>query len=345
MTTDGRLLLRFATMPTHTTRRKPIVIAHRGASGYLPEHTLAAYSVAILQGADYIEPDLVMTRDGELIARHDNRLDLTTDVAARPEFARRRATKEIDGVSVTGWFSEDFTLAEIKRLRAVERIPDIRPANRRFDGQFTVPTLREILDLVRAHEQLAGRRIGVYPETKHPTYFARLGLPLEPPLVALLRDYGYTRKDDPVYLQSFEPSSLQTLRALTPLPLIQLLDEAGAPMFDDMATPAGLARVAAYADGIGPNKERIMARDGTNRMLPTPTNLVRDAHAAGLLVHAYTFRAENYFLPAGLRRGADPTAHGDLEAEIRAFLAAGIDGLFVDHTPPARRAVDAFRAA
>ncbi len=331
-------------MPNNAVQKKPIVIAHRGASGYLPEHTLAAYSVAILQGADFIEPDLVVTHDGELIARHDSRLDLTTDVVAHPEFAQRRCTKDIDGMRVTGWFSEDFTLAEIKQLRAVERIPDIRPANRRFDGQFTVPTLREILDLVRAHEQLAGRRIGVYPETKHPTHFARLGLPLEPPLAELLRDYGYTRKEDPVYLQSFEPSSLQTLRALTPLPLIQLLDEAGVSMFDDMATPAGLAHIATYADGIGPNKERIMARDG-NRMGPAPTTLVRDAHAAGLLVHAYTFRAENYFLPNGLRRGADPTAIGDLDTEIRAFLAAGIDGLFVDHTPFARRAVDTFRPA
>lgn len=331
-------------MPINAIAEKPIVIAHRGASGYLPEHTLAAYSVAILQGADFIEPDLVITRDGELIARHDSRLDLTTDIGTRLEFAQRRCTKDIDGLLVTGWFSEDFTLAEIKQLRAVERIPDIRPANRRFDGQFTVPTLREILDLVRAHEQLTGHRIGIYPETKHPAHFARLGLPLEPSLAALLRDYGYTRKDDPVYLQSFEPSSLQTLRALTPLPLIQLLDEAGAPMFDDMATPAGLARVATYADGIGPNKERIMARNG-NRMGPAPTTLIRDAHAAGLLVHAYTFRAENYFLPNGLRRGGDPTAIGDLETEIRAFLAAGIDGLFVDHTPFARRAVDAFRAA
>jgi glycerophosphoryl diester phosphodiesterase len=331
-------------MPNNAVHKKPIVIAHRGASGYLPEHTLAAYSVAILQGADFIEPDLVMTRDGELIARHDNRLDLTTDIAARPEFARRRGTKEVDGVSVTGWFSEDFTLAEIKQLRAVERIPDIRPANRRFDGQFTVPTLREILELVRAYEKLVGRSVGIYPETKHPTHFDRLGLPLEPPLVALLREHGYTRKEHPVYLQSFEPSSLQKLRALTPLPLIQLLDEAGAPTYDDMATPEGLARVAAYADGIGPNKERVIARDGANRVASPPTDLVRDAHAAGLLVHAYTFRAENFFLPVGLRRGADPTVHGDLDAEIRAFLTAGIDGLFVDHPPIARRAVDGFRA-
>ena len=332
-------------MPNNAVHKKPIVIAHRGASGYLPEHTLAAYSIAILQGADFIEPDLVMTRDGELVARHDNRLDLTTDVAARPEFAPRRGTKEVDGVSVTGWFSEDFTLAEIKQLRAVERIPDIRPANRRFDGQFTVPTLREILELVRAYEKLVGRSVGIYPETKHPTHFDRLGLPLEPPLVALLREHGYTRKEHPVYLQSFEPSSLQTLRALTPLPLIQLLDEAGAPAYDDMATPEGLARIAAYADGIGPNKERVIARDGENRVASPPTDLVRDAHAAGLLVHAYTFRAENFFLPVGLRRGADPTVHGDLDAEIRTFLAAGIDGLFVDHPPFARRTVDAFRAA
>ena len=336
-------------MLIHTTRRKPIVIAHRGASGYLPEHTLAAYSVAILQGADFIEPDLVMTRDGELIARHDSRLDLTTDIAMHPEFAQRRCTKNVDGMRVTGWFSEDFTLAEIKQLRAVERIPDVRPANRRFDGQFTVPTLREILDLVRAHEKLMRRSVGIYPETKHPTHFDRLGLPLEPPLAALLHDYGYTRKDDPVYLQSFEPTSLKKLRTLTPLALIQLLGEDGAPFdlratgetFDTMASAAGLAYIATYADGIGPNKERVIARDAQNRLAPRPTNLVRDAHAAGLKVHAYTFRAENYFLPAELRHGSDPAVCGDLEREIQAYLAAGIDGLFVDHAPYARIAIDA----
>lgn len=335
----------------HAESRKPIVIAHRGASGYLPEHTLAGYAVATLQGADFIEPDLVMTRDGELIARHDNRLDLTTDIASRSEFASRRCTKEVDGIAVSGWFSEDFTLAEIKQLRAMERIPDVRPANRRFDGQFAVPSLREILEMVRAHEALLRRRIGIYPETKHPTHFARLGLGLETPLVSLLREYGYTRKDDPVYLQSFEPSSLQRLRALTPLALIQLLEETGmpfdaratgAPTYDHMVTAAGLSHIATYADGIGPNKERIIARTAGNRMAPTSTDLVRNAHAAGLQVHAYTFRAENYFLPTELRRGTDPNTYGDLESEIRMFLAAGIDGLFVDHIPFARRAVDAF---
>ena len=336
-------------MPTHRPQRKPIVIAHRGASGYLPEHTLAAYGVAMLQGADFIEPDLVMTRDGELIARHDNRLDLTTDVAARPEFARLKRTKDVDGTRMSGWFSEDFTLAEIKQLRSIERLPDIRPGNRRFDGQFEVPTLREILAVVRDHEQRLGRRIGIYPETKHPTHFARLGLPMEPALVALLGDYGYTRKDDPVYLQSFEPTSLKKLRALTPLALIQLLDDGGGPFdlratgesYDAMATAAGLAHIATYADGVGPNKERIIAHDAQNRLAPQPTSFIRDAHAVGLEVHAYTFRAENYFLPTELRNGDDPAVCGDLEREIHAYLAAGIDGLFVDHTPYARRAVDA----
>lgn len=338
-------------MPTPSQSRKPIVIAHRGASGYLPEHTLAGYGVAMLQGADFIEPDLVMTRDGELIARHDNRLDLTTDVAAHPEFASYKRTKDVDGTRMSGWFSEDFTLAEIKQLRCIERIPDIRPANRRFDGQFEVPTLREILAVVRDHEQRLGRRIGIYPETKHPTHFARLDLALEPALVALLNDYGYTRKNDAVYLQSFEPTSLKKLRTLTPLPLIQLLGDGGAPFdlhatgetYDAMATAAGLAHIATYADGIGPNKERIIGRDAKNQLTPQPTSLVRDAHAVGLEVHAYTFRAENYFLPTELRNGDDPAACGDLEREIHAYLAAAIDGLFVDHTPYARRAVDAFR--
>lgn len=338
-------------MPARNDNRAPIVIAHRGASGYLPEHTIAGYAVAILQGADFIEPDLVMTRDGELIARHDNRLDLTTDIALRPEFAARRCTKEVDGIPVTGWFSEDLTLAEIKKLRAIERIPQLRPGNRRFDGQFTVPTLREIISLARAHEKLLGRRIGIYPETKHPTHFARLGLAPEPPLAGLLHEFGYRCKDDPVFLQSFEPSSLERLRELAPFARIQLVDEAGVPFdahaagtptFDEMTTPAGLRHIATYADGIGPNKERIIGRDAENRLPAVQTGLVRSAHAAGLVVHAYTFRAENHFLPAQHRRGEDAATHGDLAAEICAYLATGIDGLFTDDTPSGRRAVDAF---
>lgn len=333
------------------TRSRPIVIAHRGASGYVPEHTLAAYAVAIWQGADYIEPDLVLTRDGELIARHDNQLDLTTDIASRPEFADRRTTKDIDGQRLTGWFSEDFTLAEIKRLRAIERLPALRPANRRFDGQFEVPTLREILELVRAQERLVNRRVGLYPETKHPSYFAEQGLQMETALLELLTEYGYLHRDDPVFIQSFEVSNLQRLRSLTSLPLVQLIADSGRPYdvargngtltYDEMLSAAGLADIARYAAAIGPNKERITALDA-NGVATGPDPLVAQAHDAGLAVHAYTFRAENAFLPPALRQGAEQTAWGDVATEIGAYLAAGVDGVFADHTPLAVRARDAF---
>jgi len=336
----------------HQGEQTPIVIAHRGASGYLPEHTLAAYSVAMLQGADFVEPDLVMTKDGQLIARHDNALDLTTDVASRPEFAARRTTKTVDGVAVTGWFSEDFTLAEIKQLRAIERIPDARPANARFNGQFEVPTLKEIIELVQATEKATGRRIGLYPETKHPTYFDNLGLSMEEPLVKLLHQYGYEGKRDKVFIQSFETANLKDLRRLTRIPLVQLLWLEGKPYdveaaggtltYDQMATPQGLAQIAAYADGVGPEKYHfIIPLDGAGNLNPAnATSFVRDAHAVGLKVHPYTFRAENRFLPANYRVGADPNARGNAQAEIETFLATGIDGFFTDQTDVGVRARD-----
>lgn len=332
----------------------PLVIAHRGASGYLPEHTLAAYSVAMLQGADFIEPDLVMTKDGRLIARHDNVLDLTTDVASRAEFADRRTTKTVDGVSITGWFSEDFTLAEIKQLRAVERIPDARHANTRFNGQFEVPTLEEIIELVRATEKATGRRIGLYPETKHPTHFDNLGLSLEEPLIKVLRKYGYEGKSDRVFIQSFEIANLKDLRRMTRIPLVQLLwlegkpydveAAGGATTYDRMATVEGLREIATYADGVGPAKYHfIIPLDATGNLDPAnATSFVRDAHAAGLKVHPYTFRAENRFLPANFRLGAEANAHGNAEGEIAAFLATGIDGFFTDQTDVGVRARDTF---
>lgn len=334
----------------------PIVIAHRGASGYLPEHTLAAYAVAIQQGADFIEPDLVMTRDGHLIARHDNLLDLTTDVAQRPEFAGRRTTRTVDGVSVTGWFSEDFTLAEIKQLRAIERIPAVRPANTRFDGQFSVPTLQEIIDLVKACEQASGRAIGIYPETKHPTHFAALGLPMEEPLVQILRANGYESRRDRVYIQSFEVSNLKKLRRLTRIPLVQLLWLEGRPYdveaaggsltYDQMATAEGLREIARYADGVGPEKYHfLLPLDAAGNLDPAnATEFVRNAHAAGLKVHPYTFRAENRFLPANYRSSDDPNALGAAQAEIEVFLGLGIDGLFTDQTDIGVRARDALLA-
>ncbi|HEY8554469.1 MAG TPA: glycerophosphodiester phosphodiesterase [Burkholderiales bacterium] len=329
------------------------MIAHRGASGYLPEHTLAAYSLAILQGADFIEPDLVMTRDGQLIARHDNRLDLTTDVALRPEYAARRTTKTVDGVTVTGWFSEDFTLEEIKRLRAVERIPAVRPANARFDRQFEVPTLAEIIRLVRAYESVLGRPIGIYVETKHPTYFERLGLPMEDALLRTLRANGYEDEPGAVYIQSFETANLRKLRQRTRIPLVQLLERHGQPYdaaaagsslsYAQMATAAGLREIATYADAVGPEKSLIIpcaaggALAGANA-----TDFVRDAHACGLAVHAWSFRAENVFLPADFRTGAEPNAPGDAEGEIGMFLAAGIDGFFTDQPDVGVRARDRF---
>ncbi len=322
---------------------KPIVIAHRGASGYVPEHTLAAYAMAILQGADFIEPDLVITKDGHLIARHDNVLDLTTDVSTRPEFAGRKTTKTVDGVTVTGWFSEDFTLAEIKTLRAIERIPGIRPANTRFDGQFEIPTFQEIIDLAQAYEKLLDRRIGLYPETKHPTYFDRLGLPLEEPLVKVLRRNGYEGRNARVFIQSFEINNLRKLKSMTRIPLVQLLWIEGKPYdveagggtltYEQMATPAGLAQIASYAKGVGPEKRFIIPLDSAGNLDPSrATGFVQHAHAVGLQVHPYTFRSENVFLPNNFRSSSDPNALGDGAGEIKTFLRTGIDGFFTDHT-------------
>lgn len=323
----------------------PLVIAHRGASGYVPEHTLAAYALAVLQGADYIEPDLVMTRDGQLVARHDNELGLTTDVSQRPEFATRKRTQQVDGVALTGWFSEDFTLAELKTLRAIERIPEIRPGNARLDGGLEIPTLQEIIDLVKTLQLSQGRRIGLYPETKHPTHFRQLGLAMEKPLVRILARNGYVGRQAPVYIQSFEVDNLKTLSGLTRLRLVQLFGS-GQPYdqqvrgsqltYAQMATPAGLKAIARYASGVGPEKGYIIPRDA-NGNLGTPTRFVADAHAAGLKVHPYTFRAENAFLPTSLRSSDQPQARGDVEAEIRAFLDAGIDGLFIDQPDVAVR--------
>jgi glycerophosphoryl diester phosphodiesterase len=331
---------------------QPIVIAHRGASGYAPEHTLVSYFIAIEQGADYIEPDLVMTRDGVMVARHENEIGGTTDVAARSQFAGRRTTKVVDGVSVTGWFTEDFLLAELKTLRARERIPELRPANTRLDGRLEIPTLEEILALAREVEERrrvrarelglpAPEPIGVYPETKHPSYFAALGLAMEERLVAILERYGYRGADGRAFLQSFETGNLKVLRGLTQLPLVQLIEATGAPYdlakcgdprtYADLLTPKGLEEIATYAACIGPNKSLIIPRDAAGKLWRA-TSLVADAHAAGLGVHPWTFRAEGAFLPAGV----------DLEGEVREFLAVGIDGFFTDQADVGVRARDAY---
>ena len=321
----------------------PIVIAHRGASGYRPEHTLAAYSTAALQGADYIELDLVSTRDGQLIARHDNLLNLSTDVANRAEFSDRKVDKIIDGRPLTGWFSEDFTLEEIRQLRAVERIANIRPQNAVHSGAYTVPLLSEVIAVIRSLETMLGRKIGLYIELKHPTHFEAVGLAMEKTLVDELTRNGYSDAEHPVILQSFETESLRELNALTNLRLVQLLGISGAPYdveaasgrqtFATMASAQGLVEIATYADGVGPNKDLLIPRDAAGELsLTDATRFVEDAHAAGLIVHPYTFRAENAFLPVNLRSSQDDMEFGDAVGEITAFLELGIDGFFTDHS-------------
>ena len=338
--------------------QRPFVIAHRGASGYVPEHTLAGYFIAIQQGADYVEPDLVISKDGVLLARHENEIGGTTDVAAHPEFAARKATRSIDGEPVTGWFTEDFTLAELKTLRARERLPALRRSNTRYDGVFEIPTFEEVLDLVSAADaqraQLAREagkppppRIGIYPETKHPSYFAQLGLHFDAPLLDALGRHGYGKRTDPICLQSFEVANLKALRRQTDLTLVQLVAPEGQPFdftlagdrrtYADLMSDTGLAEIATYADAIGPHKWMVVQFSGPNAV---DSGLARRARAKALGIHVWTLRAENEFLPVDLRSAGDAAAHGDLPAEIRALLDAGITGFFSDHPDIAVRTRD-----
>jgi len=322
-----------------TRWREPLVIAHRGASGHRPEHTLAAYQLAIDMGADVIEPDLVSTRDGVLVARHENEVSGTTDVAERAEFAGRFTTKTIDGRELSGWFTEDFTLAELRSLRARERLPWLRPRNTRYDGRYRIPTFAEVLGLARRESVRRRRRIGVYPETKHPTYFAGIGLPLEPPLLRELGQVGWDRRSAPVFVQSFEVSNLRWLSTRTRVRLVQLVGSAGAPYdvvaaggdtrYADMVTPRGLAALSGYAFGVGPDKSLLIPR-AAGDVLGEATAVVDDAHAAGLVVHPHTFRDEAVFLPAD-RSGARWAGDGDPLRELLRFLDLGVDGLFGDY--------------
>jgi glycerophosphoryl diester phosphodiesterase len=313
--------------PALAQPKTPLVIAHRGASGERPEHTLMAYRLAIEEGADFIEPDCVVSKDGHLVVRHENEIGGTTDVARRPEFAARKATKTIDGQSITGWFTEDFTLAELKTLRARERLPQLRPGSAKFDGREPIVTYQEVVDLAKAESRRTGRTIGTYPEMKHPAYFAGLGLPLEGRLLEALKRNGLNSPGAPVFVQCFETEPLKTFRKLGGRARrVMLVSQGPAPV--DVTSAAGIKAIAAFAEGLGPEWPLVVAvADGA---LGAPTSLVADAHAAGLAVHPWTVRAENAFLPKALQRGANPADHGDFEAVFRALWASGIDGLFSD---------------
>ena len=352
---------------------KPLVIGHRGAAGYLPDHTLEGYKKAIAMGADFIEPDLVATLDGVLVARHEPNITGTTDVSTRAEFASRKTKKMVDGVEEEGWFASDFTLAEIKTLRAIQPLADRDP---QFNGQFQIPTFVEVLDLAKSEGAKAGRTVGVYPETKHPTYHAGLGLPLEDRLLATLAQYGYTTQTSPVIVQSFEVANLKYLRSKTQVRLVQLVDgndlnadgsiDLTAPYdkpydfavaddkrtFADLLTAAGLQQVKTYADGIGPWKPYLIPskqvdnnKDGKpddlngdgkiderDRVMMAPTDVVKNAHAAGLFVHPYTFRSEAKRLASDFK--------GDPKAEYRLFYQLGVDGVFSDFPDQAKAARD-----
>lgn len=323
-----------ASMSEPSTR--PIVIAHRGASAYRPEHTLAAYALAIEQGADFIEPDLVMTKDGVLVCRHENEISQTTDVAGRAEFADRRKAKTVDGVEALGWWVEDFTLLELKTLRCRERIPQLRPGNTHYNDQFEIPTFAEALALAQQHGK------GIYPELKHPTFLREQGVDPAPAFIAAVREAGGQAAADIMYVQCFEIAPLRTLAQMSSIrwQCVQLVAADGSPWdareqtAANLFTDDGLRRIAEYARGIGPEKSLVIARDAANN-LAQPTGLVGRAHAANLVVHPWTFRPENYFLPTALRVGATAAPktqrlHGNLDGELRAFYAAGVDGLFSD---------------
>ncbi|MGW2832890.1 glycerophosphodiester phosphodiesterase [Streptomyces sp. NPDC001286] len=321
---------------------KPIVIGHRGTAGYRPEHTFGSYDLALDMGADIVEAgDLCPTKDGHLVCRHEPEIGGTTDVADHPEFAGRRTTKVLDGVSTTGWFTEDFTLAELKTLRAIERIPANRPHNTLYNGRWEIPTFEEVLQWQDEQTRRRGKQVWIYPETKHPTYFRKLGLGLEERVAKLLHKRGKDRRNSPVILQSFEPTSIQRLNKLVDNPLVVLLSGATTRPWDfvesgdprtvaDLITPKGLREIAGYAQGIGPTLDLVITKkaDGS---LDKETTLVSDAHKVGLILHPYTMRNENPFLPAEYRKGTDADAYGDAFGAFKRYFATGIDGVFTDN--------------
>jgi glycerophosphoryl diester phosphodiesterase len=332
------------------------VLGHRGSSALWPEHTLASYAQAIADGADYVEPDLVSTKDGVLVARHDNNMIETTDVSARPEFAGRKVSKTIDGVTETGWFVSDFTLAELKTLRAKERLPQLR--SKHGDGMFQVPTLDEMIDFVAAESAVRGRPIGLVPEIKHSTFFNSLGKPMEDMLIAVLQAHAYTRTC-PIGIQSFEISNLKVLRAKLGRPanikLMQLVDQGdrrpgdvmaagGTTTYAQMLTPAGLADMAKYADVLSPPTRAVIPLNADGRLAP-PTTVVANAHKAGLQVIPWTFRPENVFLAADFRNGAGDAARNPAGsvAEIQRYIQTGIDGFFTDDPALGRQALDTLK--
>jgi glycerophosphoryl diester phosphodiesterase len=332
----------------------PTVVAHRGTSGYRPEHTLGSYQLALDMGADVIEQDLVPTKDGHLVCRHENDITATTDVSDHPEFASRKTTKTVDGVKLTGWFTEDFTLKELRTLRAKERIPQQRPHNTLYNGRWQVPTFEEVLEWAEKEGKRRRRPVWLHIETKHPTYFRKLGLGLEKPLAKLLRRYGRHRAHSPNFVQSFEPSSIQQLGKLVSCPGVVLLSgptsrpwdfvEAGDPRtVADLVKPEGLKWIAGFAQGIGPTLDLIIPRkkDGS---LGDETTLVRDAHAQKLVLHPYTMRNENVFLPTDFRKGDDPNAYGDAFGAFKRYFETGIDGLFSDNCDTALLAAADFRS-
>jgi glycerophosphoryl diester phosphodiesterase len=319
----------------------PAVVAHRGACGYRPEHTLEAYRMAIRMGADDIELDLVSTKDGVLVARHESELSATTDVAVHPEFADRCRTRDLDGVEREGWFTDDFTLAELKRLTARERYPDLRPSSAAYDGTCGIPSFNEVLAMVHAETVRSGRTVGVMAELKHAAHHDALGLPLDRALLSDLRRHGLDHPRSRVTVMSFETTVLRRLAGQTGVPLVQLLDDAdrrpadlaavGDPTtYADLCTPEGLARIDEYADGIGPRLALVLPRDADDSVTG-PSALVRDAHRLWLTVHVWTLRRENRFLPANLRAPGGPETPGDLARVARLLLDAGVDGLITDH--------------